>query len=206
MPLFFTTEQAKARLHLNPEVNPPSLVQTLKDSIIGAQLRVEGLLSSKLAHQANNDIFYTSTDAFNGIRIGGLFRLYLASGLVRPDTVEVFSGSAWNDCNDPIPNTDYKVDPQKGLVFLDDKKYPNRFVRVASESGFTPASEDLNLAGDVLPEWLAEVCLTFLPLTYYPPAANDKLSKVESSGLLLQHANDVIRPYLRNNSFCLKPL
>lgn len=197
--LFITAAAVKQRMAINPdlaEVNP-----AVESAIRAAQLRIESEYDSKLDRMQNSDTFFLDSESFSGMRPGGVFRLQLKNAFVFIDSTHPFvvkKGSKWNDTSEVVPESDYRLDKDRGILVVDEE-HKESFVTVEYTSGFVDASETL--------DWVAEAILGYAPVVFnfgQTTNRNDEAEKgYKASG---DHALAVLARYRRNTGFTFRPL
>lgn len=199
MKLLITAQDVKTRMAL-PDFD--ALDDTLNKMIPAAQLRVEGALDSKLQAQANTDLFFMDSEFNSSVRPGRVYRMYLKTGLLDLTTAPVLTfGDYWNDFSSGgvVPTTDYKIDPIKGIVYLDERSYGDKYVQVQYNSGYT--------SGNQLPDWVRELIVAYVPLMLNITETTNRSEEAQKMyETLIMHAETVASPYRRNRGFCLQPM
>lgn len=194
--LFITLESIKTRMGINLDLD---VDEALTSAIHAAQFRVEQFLDSKLAEQDHTSVFQLDSESYSGIQPGGLYRLYLASGLVAASPTPVLSyGSVWNIMDNTIPSTDYRFDLIKGVCYVDNK-WSDYFVTITYTTGYAKAAD--------LPGWLSEMILAYAPVVLNFSQVTNRNKEAEqgykTSG---DHALAIGAPHVRNVGMVLRPL
>jgi hypothetical protein len=199
--LLISNEVVKSRMAIGDDIL--GVAPFIESAIGAAQLRIGVELDSNLQFQESEDIFHLDPGVFNDVVPAGLFRLKLRSGLARKDlALTITSGRAWNECNEPLDiTTAGKVDYIRGIVYVDQRMYSDKFVKVAYSSGY----EDSDI--EIVPDWLTEAILAYVPVVWNfgaPTNRNDEAEKgARMSG---DHAMAIVSPYLRNIGFTYRPV
>lgn len=199
MKLFVSTDEIKTRMAL-PDFD--ALDDTLLKMIPAAQLRVEGAIDAKLEAASYSDLFFCDQDFNSNVRPGRVYRLYLKTALLDLTTPPVLTfGDYWNDFSNggTIPTTDYKIDPIKGIVYLDDRQYNDKYVQVNYNAGYT--------SGGSMPDWLREMIIAYVPLMLNIGETTNRSAEAQKIyETLIAHAETLYAPYRRNRGFCLMPM
>lgn len=170
---------------------------TITSCILSAQLRIESELDSKFDKQDKKNLFYLDQTYHNGIIHGGMFRLYLQSGLVVGESVKVYtvSGPTTSSTGGTLLGAeDFWVDAQKGIVYVHEK-YASNYILVEYTSGYE--------AGATIPDWLKEAILSYVPVVFnfsQPHTKDTKALLSDSSS----HALAILIPYRRNIGFTIR--
>lgn len=195
MVMLVTVQQVRDRMALDPQligVNP-----TIESAIRAAHLRIRTEYDSELQKRSNVDTFWLDSVIHNGVRPGGMFRLYLNHAFTRvAPAVKVEAGSTIGELAEI---GDFQIDRERGIVYVPER-YEDQFVRITYDSGFGTGEENS------APEWLKEAILAYVPVVFNfsNPANNDpKQEKMNrQSG---DHALAIVAPYKRNIGFCIRP-
>lgn len=195
--LFITLDDLKFRMTINPELE--GVDENLESAIAASQLRIEVFLDSKLNKAAYVSKYSLDSDAYSGNQVAGLFRCYLKSGFVLASpALVVMSGGAWNSLDTVVPDTDYYVDPDRGILYID-AGYADKYISVGYTAGFNKASE--------IPDWLKECILGYAPVVLnFSQAAKNSQSEEGGYKTSADHALAIASPYTRNVGFTMRPI
>lgn len=194
--LLIPVEKVKARMVMPPEmlgVNP-----VIESAILAAQMRIESELDTGLQPSDNVDTFYINPEWFGGVvPSGNMWRLFLKNGFVDQTTpVVVESCSTLGGDYSPVTE-DLRIDPDKGVVYLDARRYQNQYIRVTYKAGFSDAS--------AVPAWLGEAILGYTPLLFkLGPAADSKKGELYKESA--EHAQAMLARHQRNVGLVFRTL
>lgn len=194
--LLISTDLLKHRMAIDPALQ--GIEDSLESAIHAAQLHIEAIYGSRLSPTSNSDIFFIDPTYFSGIAIGGLYRLLLTNAFVKPSSLKVSAGDSWNSTTTEVPDTDYKLIADRGVLLLD-KSYADKHIQVVYDSGFDSPAETY--------DWVKEAILSFAPVVFnfgQTTNRNDEAEKGYKASA--EHAVAVVSPYRRNTGFMYRPL
>jgi len=188
-------------------------VQTrIESAILGAQKAVESVLDSKFVKQSWTATYFLDSTAYSSIQPNGLYRLELPSGFVRasPALVIYYAGD-WNMSTQILltDTTLYSLDLQRGVLSLDSTAFKDLYVKVTGESGFTVGTPNTDPAvqPEAIPDYLTEALVSHVGVVLDVTAPTNRAR--ESEGVYqraVEHALDVLAPYLRKRGFMIRPV
>lgn len=218
--LIITPDDVRQRMQL-PALD--DIDNVLNTAIPAAQLRTEGFLDSRFQPASYSDLFYLDKDFNSSVRPGKMFRLYLKTGMVdTTQAVTVTYADYWNGTFVTMPNTDYKLDPVKGILYVSERglgafvtppdqqtnymsgyplgdPYFDKYVMVTYNAGFTPTNP--------APDWVKECVMAYVPVVLNSSESTNRSNEAKDVyGLGINHALEVSGPYRRNRGFCLMPM
>jgi hypothetical protein len=204
-------DEARDKLALQdlPEVN-----DAIARGLTAAHVFFSSVLGTSFEESlARKDVFFLDS-ALHPVRPHFQFRLRLTQAFVKPGSVSLFYAGSRRDVLDPsmaaaISSTEYYVDTEKGIVYLDDLgsdsfttsgvSYRDKFVRVDYDAGFGATT------GVTPPEWLKEAILAWLPSAIVVKS-QDIDGWAKTAMTIRQLATDMVAPYTRESAFNFHPI
>lgn len=203
MKLLVTLEDLKERMTIDPDL--VGVDDALASAITASQLRIASMLDSQLETASYTNIFFLDSEAYSSLQPGGLFRLYLKSGLLSATPTPVVSVcSTWNGTYTTVPTTDYNIDMVRGICYIgtedaDGSAYSEQYIKVAFTAGYDKAAQ--------IPDWLKEAIMGYAPVvlnfSQVTNRSNEAQKMYQTSG---DHALAIAAPYTRNVGFLTRPL
>jgi len=176
----------------------PEINTAIDSALNAAHLHFQGLLRTSFSPTSGlTDTFYLRENEFPE-NINGFLRLRLSRGFIDPTSLQLTSGDTLSTIAAVVGATEYGVDADKGILYLDDS-YESKYVQVVYDCGF---------AGNVKPpDWLKEAILSFVPSVLNSQQTTNRADEAEATSSQARNLTEVtIEPYLRRVPFCYKPL
>ena len=169
----------------------------INSAIVAAQLRFGAAYQTELHRTETTDIFYLDSNRYNSIQSKeGLVKLMTTNAFIKE--LKIYSGRRWNECTKEIPEGDYVLDKERGLIHLD-SYYLDGHVKIEYTSGFEIPEE--------LPSWVTEAILSIVPTVMsfgQPTNRNAEADTVTRQAY--EHACAIILAHRRDRGLCYKPL
>lgn len=179
----------------------PALEDQMEPSILKgvakAQLRLEEELGTKLDQFDNVETFHADTELTAGTLTYGMLCLRLTNGFVlnseaAPVVVEYSLG--WSGPFTVIPSTEYQINWEKGLIFLD-PEYDGKYIKVEYRSGFKKSGET--------PTAIKQAIFSMLPATLTVQNEGDDQKTVDKSGM--KFAGTIVNSLKRPTPIAFRP-
>jgi len=169
----------------------------LLKAVAKAQLRLEEELSTKLDQFDNVETFHADSEIMAGTLTHGMLCLRLSNGFVA-NTVDapvvLEYSSEWKGPFAVIPDTEYQINWEKGLVYVD-PEYDGYYIKVEYRSGFKKSGET--------PVSIKQAIFAMLPATLNVQNDGDEDKKPDKSGM--QFAGTIVNSLKRPTSIAFRP-
>jgi hypothetical protein len=199
----------------------------LNSAILGAQLHVEAVLRTTLIEQLVDSLFYLDSEAYSGVRPGGMYRIEVPNYFIRKDTpvtVEYDDTAFMNNAQVLTPDL-YRVDYDRGQILIPEPAQTSgslgtylapaitdlgdKYVRVSCSTGFrsVPTVGGPDTTSDPVPAWLNEAILSYVGVIMDVSQTTNRNQEAEAQYERAgKHAVEVIGPHFRTRGFVYRPL
>jgi len=208
--LYLDIDAVLLRMQINGDLD--GVRDAIASAITGAQLHVESILDSGLSVRSWDCVFHLDGEAYSGIQVGGVFKLVLPSGFVRtaPVPVVTVDDTSWGMGGEATADAQYyRWDRVRGFLYVDAAQFKGKYVRIRCDTGFEAGDllSDPVVPADVLPEWLTEAILAFVPITFDSSQTTNRNAEATSQyKVLATHAETMLARYNRNTGFAARPI
>jgi hypothetical protein len=229
--IFVHPKRVLTRLQVNPDLK--GVDDVLLSAISGAQLHIASILDSRFEIRLWDVVYYLDSEAFSGIRPNGQYRMEIPSGFVRKDQPLVLGWDTdWRMPNErPVPTVDYRVDYERGLLYIDAGQvsslpvivgydwansqssqycgYGERYIHVKCTTGFkeTDIDDFDDHPKDPLPDWTEEAIISYVGVVL---DVSQTANRQQTASALYKRAGDhamsIIAPYNRRKGLTFRPL
>lgn len=216
--LIISVEDVRGRLSLP---NIPEINDAIERALTACYVFFNAVLGTTFEPQAGLvDTFYLDPDR-NVAQPNRMFRLRLKQAFLKPSSaVLVYAGSRGELATAPValPSMDYKLDEDKGLLYIDAVDdcasfdsavlafsagdYRRKYVQVTYTAGFD--STDL-VTGVLPPQWLKEAMLAWLPSALLTKS-DDVQKQLTTAVEIRKLAAAMVEPFKRESALAYHPI
>jgi hypothetical protein len=169
----------------------------LLKAISKAQLRLEEELSTRLDQFDHVEVFHADSDVMAGTLTYGMLCLRLNNGFVvnavdSPLIME--EAEEWRGPFIEVPVTEFQVNWEKGLVYLD-PAHDGNYIKVSYRAGFKKASET--------PTAIKQALFAMLPATLTVQNDGDEQKNTDKSGM--KFAGTIVNSLKRPTPVAFRP-
>jgi len=198
--LIIDNDAVRARMSLEDrqEIN-----DAIDSSLIAAHVFLAGQLNTAFdPNPSLQDIFYLNREMFPDLP-GDMFRCRLKQAFVKSianvQVAETRRGLFIDAEVTTVPSTDYQVDMEKGLVYIECDGYEHNFLMVSYAAGF----DSVNKA----PDWLQECALSYVPsILNYQQVTNRNAETEKAVRMIQSQVAGMMDNKRRETAFQLSPI
>ena len=194
--MLVTVSECVESLGLAPVLEDQMEPAILK-AVAKAQLRLEEELGTKLDQFDNIEVFHADSELMaqtytNGMLCLRLNNSFVVNAVAAPVVVEAAYG--WKGPFSVVPDTEYQINWEKGLVYVD-PEYDGRYIKVTYRSGFKKSGET--------PVAIKQAIFAMLPATLTVQSEGDDQKTVDKSGM--KFAGTIVNSLKRPTPIAFRP-
>lgn len=213
--LIVDADEVRERMSL---ADLPEIIEAIDRGLTAAHVAFAGALGSTFEEIVDTSEVFFLDSSLHPLHPNNQLRLRLKKAFVKPGSVAIRYGLTRGVAMDVaqstvIPSTDFIVDTDKGLVYIDDieqrdgasfsalagTNYNDKYVVVTYTAGFGATS------GVNPPEWLREAVLAWMPGALLTKSDDyDKQKKMADN--IREQAVLMVEPYKRESAFNYMPI